>query len=123
VSGSSASSAILTGYASLLFSALLDDSYVMKKINDLLFEDDITTFLRNTIIYNQRPMHREVHIDPWVQCSIGRKQSLIDMVQYSLNRLENNNLFQDSTKPQAFRNLKMSFASHRKASNMKKYEE
>jgi hypothetical protein len=124
LSGSSASAAIVTGFASLLFSALLDNSRARQMIAETLNEDDISTFLRVAVIYNQRAAARQAHSSPWIsECSIGTKEDLLEMVFYSLGRIKESLVLNDPERPAAFNNLKRNFASFTKKKYARKYEE
>ena len=123
ISGSSASAAITTGFASRLFSAILSDSAARELLSDTLNYDDISTFLRTAVVYNERILKKVAHVDAWVDCSLGTKDTLLEMFTFSLHRLKGNLVLDDPARPKAFNNLKRNFASFTKKKNMKKYEE
>jgi hypothetical protein len=123
ISGSSASAAIVTSLASLLFSAILRDPVAMKLLANTLNDDDISTFLRGAVIYSERSVKKEVHIDGLPQCSIGTRTTLLDMFYLSLHKLEDSLTLNHPSRPKAFNNLKSKFAKFTKNKNAKKYEE
>ena len=126
MTGSSASAAIVSGYASLLFSALMEDNnlYARQLLMDTLNEDDITSFLRVAVLYNERAMTNKMpHSNSWIpECSIGKKDNILEMFVYSLQRIKENLRTNDPSRPKAFNNLKKNFATFMKKKNIGKYE-
>ena len=124
LTGSSASAAIVTGFASLLFSALLENSGARQLLADTLNDDDISTFLRMAVIFNERTLVKVAHTETWVpECSLGTKENLLEMFLRSLHRLKENLTLNDPKRPKAFNNLKRNFASFTRKKNLGKYEE
>jgi hypothetical protein len=103
---------------------LLDDGPARQLLVETLNDDDISTFLRVAVIYNERTLTKVSHSDTWVsECSIGTKETLLEMFLYSLNRLKDNLTLNDPRRPKAFNNLKRNFASFTKTLQTGKYEE
>lgn len=123
VSGSSTSAAIVSGFASVLFSALLEDGYTRKLLIDTLNEDDLSTFLRVAVLHNERVISMVAHMETWAECSVGTKENVLTALVTSLKRLQDNLVADDPSRPKAFNNLKRNFASFTKLKNAKKYEE
>lgn len=123
VTGSSASAAIVTGFVSLLFSALLEDSHARHLMSEILNEDDLSQFLRVAVLNNERVIEMVAHLETWAECSIGTKAHILEMLILSLRRMRDNLVIDDPSRPKAFNNLKRNFASFTKLKNRKKYEE
>ena len=125
LTGSSASAAIVTGFASLLFSALLENSSARQLLADTLNDDDISTFLRFAVMPNEKALTRQVHEEALMpECRIGTKETVLHMFLRSLHKLRDN-LSQDhpAERPQGFHKLKSRFASFTKQQRLGKYEE
>ena len=88
---------------------------------EVLNEEDVLPFLRNSLLYNERALVREFHMDAWPECSIGTKESYLDMIKTHLKKLKSS-LSLDNSKPAAFNRLKRNFASFTKLKNIEKYE-
>jgi len=123
VTGSSASAAIVTGFVSTLFAALLEDSQARQLMIETLNEDDLSQFLRVAVVNNERIIEMVAHLESWAECSIGTKAHVLEMLLLTLRRIKDNLVMNDPSRPKAFNNLKRNFASFTKLKNRKKYEE